>query len=286
MTFRLRFRAMASALALVVALPAAADAPPAECRARYRLEAILNGGVRVAPSFEVDRGPAAPVVMRMYDIIDHWAVAVALGDYEGARTFADRVLRHLAVLLAEIDARPSDDPDTAYARLSVSATAARVALVAGEWLEALHHGRIARESAAWLEARRPGDTRVRFFRGLLEYYAGVAPMWVRGLGAFSGVDGDPERGLALLEETVRSNNALAPEAARVLLEEVRRKHRPECRYLPLAGDLAASFPRNFRFQWYVERERERCESWRDFEDDDVPRLAFAFDCMQAALDPP
>lgn len=278
-------------LAVAVAMmsqAAFATLPDDECRARSRLDLILNAGIDVTPG-SVGREETTPsIALRVYDIIDPFAVAVAIGDYESARMFGDRVVERLKALFAEVSGISAtvsgDDPARQYARLVVGAAIARVSLVDYRWLDAVRYGAIARDGARALAGHPEYGEHARFYLGLYEYYTAVAPMWVRGLGYLGGVVGDRRTGLDLLEETVNSNNALAPEAARVLLEEVRERDRPNCRYLPLAADLAASYPHNYRFRWYLERERARCED-EGIGGGGRPRLAFGYTCASMVAVP-
>lgn len=280
-------RCLAAAVAMMSAA-AFATLPDGECRARSRLDLILNAGIDVTPG-SVGYAEATPsIALRVYDIIDPFAVAVAIGDYESARMFGHRVVARLKSLFVDIsgvsEENSGDDPARLYARLVVGAAIARVSLVDYQWLDAVRFGAIARDGVRALSDHPEYGEHARFYLGLYEYYTAVAPLWVRALGRLGGVVGDRHKGLRLLEETVNSNNALAPEAARVLLEEVLERDRPRCRYLPLAADLAATYPHNHRFRWYLERERARCEEGR-VEVGERPRLAFGYTCASMAAAP-
>lgn len=241
---------------IAVLLVVAAPADAADCRERARLDAILN----VDPAiWQPTTSHADDPVMRMYDIAGPWAVAVALGDYEGAQLLTNGVLPAMERLLESIGTSDEEtDPGVIYHRTVVSGLAARMALVDHRFLRALRFGLVARDGARWLKARDPADPRPDFFLGLYHYYLGLAPRWLRAVGSLAGLDGDIDRGLALLERAVTSGQALAPEAARVLLEETRAAHRPACRYLSLARDLETRYPHNYRFGYYADREAERC----------------------------
>ncbi len=247
---------MRVALVAIFALVAADQAVGADCQERRRLDEILNIDPEVwMPPPE----PAVDPLMRMYDIAGPWAVAVALGDYDGARLLTDGVLPGMERLLDSIESRAGEaDVEAVYRRTVVSGLAARVALVDHRFLRALRYGLVARDGARWLKSRDPADPRPDFFLGLYHYYLGLAPRWIRAVIGLVGFDGDVDRGLALLEAAVTSGQAMAPEAARVLLEETRADHRPPCRYLPLARDLEIRYPHNYRFRYYVEREAARC----------------------------
>jgi hypothetical protein len=196
-----------------------------------------------------------------------------IGDYESASIVSEAVTPRLVELfesLSEVNERAGED--NGYARLLIGATLAKVSLVGHRWIDAVRYGTIARDEAQRLAELEDGDERAGFFLGLYEYYTGIAPFWLRGVGQLVGVDGDPGRGMSLLEEALRNDIALAPEAARVLLEEVRPEDRPRCRYLRLAEDLARYYPRNDRFKWYVERERHSCDGRLALAAADLPRL--------------
>jgi hypothetical protein len=200
-------------------------------------------------------------------------MAVAVGDYDAAEQLGPVIRPQLAALYDEVDTSVGEfAPDAVYARLVVGGALARVSLVSHAFVDAARYGAGARSDARWLEAHDPGSGRADFFFGLYELYTGIAPFWLRAAGVLAGVHGDPARGRLLLERVVRDNGAFAPEAARVLLEEVPASHRPTCRYLSLAVDLARLYPRNGRFQWYVDREFARCEDLAEYPALDAPRL--------------
>jgi hypothetical protein len=231
------------------------------CGERQRLDEILNVDPAVweAPLFAPEH--TVHPLHRMYDIIDIWAVAVAIGDYAGAQALGVDIFPELERLFEQVDvAADATRPETIYTRLVVSAMLARIALVDHDFLTALRYGRVAIDDTHLLAETRPGDPRAGFFLGLYHYYTGAAPLLLRGVGMLAGVRGDRAQGTQRLEDAVLSNQPLAPEAARVLLEEVRERDRPVCRYLPLAKDLAATYPDNYRFHWFVERERARCDA--------------------------
>ncbi len=260
-----------SAMACLFAALLGATAAGADCRERERLDRILNVDPAVwAPAPDREDDP----LMRMYDIAGPWAVAVAIGDYAGAEALAGTILPEMDRLFETVD--ENADPastENVYARTVISGVIARVALVGHRLVRAVRYGLIARDNARKLAELDPDDPRPDFFLGLFDYYTGLAPAWVRAVGALAGIDGDTGRGIARLEAAVSSGQPLAPEAARVLLEETRSADRPVCRYLPLARDLAARYPDNFRFSFYVSRERERCPAGGIGSAGQPPRLA-------------
>ncbi len=248
-----RVPATAFVLALALAAIIASTTAAADCRERLRLDAIFNVDPVV---WEVADAPDNPVD-HLYDIIGPWAVAVAIGDYDGAALLSDGIAPEVELLADALSAEPVT-ADQWYVRALVHGSAARIALVGHHFVVALRHGLAARDAATTLASRWPQDPRADFFLGLYQYYTGIAPAWLRAVGAMAGISGDAEQGLQRLEAAVASGQPLAVEAARVLLEETAGRHRPACRYLPLATQLADRYPDNFRFAFYREREDERC----------------------------
>lgn len=258
---------LAGALVAVAAVAAGSDR---HCGERLLLDSVLDIDQRGEPPAGIERGDP---LFRLYRIIDGWAMAVAVGDYEGAESLGESAKPGLVSLLGDVSAIDPADPDSIYVRLLVRGTLARVSMVNHDWIDAARYGIAAHRDAVLLDTRHPADGRAGFFLGLYELYVGLAPGWLRAAGELAGLDGDVERGRERMERVVRRNDALAPEAARVLLEELPPRHRPACRYLSLAVDLAQNYPRNGRFHWYVEREFDRCTDYNAAQVADPPRLA-------------
>ncbi len=80
--------------------------------------------------------------------------------------------------------------------------------------------------------------------GIYEYFTGSAPPAERRKLRLAGMDGDAALGVSYLEQAIEQAPVMAPEAARILLMEVKRDETESCRYVPLARDMARRYPHN------------------------------------------
>lgn len=241
------------------------------CAYRQRIDLILNTRIVPGVQDELHEIGRHDLVTQIFDIIQPWAISIAVGDYYLARSQSGPVITGLEGLLSELEPKVADNRQARYAHLLLTATLARVNLVNYEWGRAIHYGHLAREDLFWFESRYPDDSRSLIFRGMYEYYVGVAPVWLKSVGWLLGVNGNKSEGVRYLEAAVTANGPLAPEAARMLFAEVRNADRESCRYLGLAADLTEFYPDNAEFQWYLVRELRRCDAL-ETPIKDAPRL--------------
>ncbi|MCZ7597412.1 MAG: hypothetical protein M5U09_06230 [Gammaproteobacteria bacterium] len=258
---------VAGALVAVATLAAGSDR---HCGERLLLDSVLDIDPQAEPPPGIERGDP---LFRLFRIIDGWAMAVAVGDYEGAESLGEAAKPGLVSLLGDVSAIDPADPESIYVRLLVRGTTGP-----------REHGQPRLDRRRALRHRGPSRRRParhpppgRRARRLLPRPVRTVHRPGTRVAArrreLAGLDGDVERGRERMESVIRRNDALAPEAARVLLEELPPRHRPACRYLSLAVDLAQHYSRNGRFHWYVEREFDRCSDYNAAQDADPPRLA-------------
>ncbi len=80
--------------------------------------------------------------------------------------------------------------------------------------------------------------------GIYEYFTGSAPPEERRKLRLAGMDGDAALGVQYLEQAIAEAPVMAPEAARLLLMEVKRDEAQSCRYVPLAQEMARRYRHN------------------------------------------
>ncbi len=259
--------------ALLLCLLLVASAARAECLERALMDRIMNAAhdIPVALLDEAAADPWKVGLVSAHRAASAWAVAHAIGDYAGAAAMTESTVERLQTVLDGVREHPADDPfDQAYVELVIATTLARIALFDHDLLRAVSVGAEAYSRAVLLADAR--DTRARFHLGVYDYYTGRAPAAIRRMAGFDEDTGDRRRGIAILEETLSFNDPAAPEAARILLNELEEDERPACRYLPLALDLEAVYPVNQRFAYFADRERQRCAASGESIPDNAPRL--------------
>ncbi len=99
--------------------------------------------------------------------------------------------------------------------------------------------------------------------GIYEYFTGSAPSAERRKLRLAGMDGDAALGVSYLEQAVEQAPVMAPEAARLLLMEVKGDETESCRYVPLAREMARRYPHNRPLQLLARVKALECRVARE-----------------------
>ncbi len=124
---------------------------------------------------------------------------------------------------------------------------ARLYMKQKKWFDAYRNGRAARDGLAELVTAHPELEDAYLVLGLFEYHTGSVPAGLKWLIALLDFSGDRELGIRYLERATQHARAAAPEAARVLLREVKLPAPRACDYLPLARRMREDYAPNPQF---------------------------------------
>lgn len=243
-----------------------------DCAERQWVDRLYSGDWRDEDfAWLISRAPLPPLMESAYRAL---APLTALNpeasldavDLESAR-------KRLRAVYDQWRALPEPGADELYAALIVSSTLARIELNQHHYLAAWRFGRIMLEIAEDFRARFPGDSRPVMFQQMHAYHSGRAPTVLRPLVHLLGMPSDSKAAVVAVEKFATESTALAPEAARVLLAEIKPRDRKPCRYLRLADDLVRTYPANQYFHWLRWRERNRCPYTSSQVNMELPGLA-------------
>lgn len=161
--------------------------------------------------------------------------------------FLDAIGRSLELAGQRLGKTPGD-PAALYAMGVAYAHRAQFEfLVKKAWVAALRDGTRSRGMHARLLALPQQRADALLITGVHEYVAGSLPGYVRPFAALAGFRGDKQRGIAMMEEAVRTSRKTAVES-RVLLALVKSREGDPAAAAALMGELAAAFPRNHLYQ--------------------------------------
>lgn len=135
---------------------------------------------------------------------------------------------------------------------------ARIHLENDEWLKAYRLGRKARDRLQALKQQENAPADVDLVLGLFEYYTGSLPRGLRWLGKVVNMSGDRERGLAQLQAAAKHATIAAPEAARVLFDEITFEAPEVCSWLDANREMRARYPDNPRLSLALQRNLRVC----------------------------
>ena len=124
---------------------------------------------------------------------------------------------------------------------------ARMYLIQKKWLKAYNYGRKARDGLRDLIEQHPDREDAYLVLGLYEYHAGSVPALWKWFAAMIDLSGDAQLGFQYIERAIQKAPVVAPEAARVLLTEIRASHPLACDYLPLAQHMRDHYGGNPQF---------------------------------------
>ncbi|WP_455209751.1 hypothetical protein [Kaarinaea lacus] len=143
-----------------------------------------------------------------------------------------------------------EDPAEPERQLSLGmaqAFIARLYLQQNKWFKAYRYGRKARDGLRDLIAQYPDQEDAYLILGLYEYHTGsVSPFW-KWVTAMIDLSGDAQLGVQYIERAVQNAPVVAPEAARVLLTEVKSSRPQVCDYLSLAQLMREHYGSNPQF---------------------------------------
>jgi tetratricopeptide (TPR) repeat protein len=142
------------------------------------------------------------------------------------------------------------DPEQPQRQLSLGiaeALVARIYMQQKKWFKAYRYGRRARDGLRELVAQHPEREDAYLVLGLYEYHAGTIPPIWKWAAAMLDFAGDAQLGIQYLERAIQNAPIVAPEAARVLLTEIKPPQSQACDYLPLAQYMREHYGTNLRF---------------------------------------
>ena len=143
-----------------------------------------------------------------------------------------------------------DNPAQPHRQLSLGlarAFIARTYLQQKKWFKAYGYGRQARDGLRDLIEQHPNQEDAYLVLGLYEYHTGsVSPFW-KWIMALLDLSGDAQLGIQYIERAVQKAPVVAPEAARVLLTEIKSSPPQVCDYQPLAQTMREYYGSNPQF---------------------------------------
>lgn len=147
------------------------------------------------------------------------------------------------------------DPEQPQRQLSLGiaeALVARIYMKQKKWFKAYRYGRRARDGLRELIAQHPEREDAYLVLGLYEYHAGTVPSIWKWAAAMLDFSGDAQLGIQYLERAIQNAPIVAPEAARVLLTEIKPPQPRACDYLPLAQYMREHYGTNLRFSFALQ----------------------------------
>jgi hypothetical protein len=138
------------------------------------------------------------------------------------------------------------------------AFSARIFLEQEKWYSAYKLGRQARDRLRALLKEDPTQEDANLVLGLYEFYTGSVPSGLKWLSYLIDLSGNRQDGLVMLERAVKYSKTAAPEAARVLLDELNLSAPEVCQWLTLNKQMRSSYPNNARFSYALQKNYRRC----------------------------
>ena len=232
-----------------------------ERRSRDVVDAILNRDIPRAEHLVTVWQTEKPSSLRM--VLYQAIVQVAIADYSPQKTSEkyDASLNQLKTVIHYAESGQLIEADQAQRQLilaTAKALVARLLMEQHHWIGAYRYGHGARQILTQLIQKHPQMEDAYVAMGLFDYYTGSVPVGLKWLTLLLDFSGDTRRGIRYLERAVEHAPTTAPEAARVLLNEVRHQDAETCRYLPLADQLVRHFPNNPGFRRIRQRYQHRC----------------------------
>lgn len=231
-----------------------------ERRSRDVVDAIINRDLPEAQQlialWQVE--DAASLRMALYRAV----VEVAIADYSPQKEPEkyDDSLEQLRAVIHYAESgqlKATNSAERALVLAMAKALSARLLMEQHHWIRAYRYGHSARRMLEQLNNDAPTED-AYVMMGLFDYYTGSVPRGLKWLTVLLDFSGDTRRGIRYLERAVEHAPTAAPEAARVLLKEVRHQDAATCRYLPLADLVVRQFPNNPSFRRIRHRYQLRC----------------------------
>jgi len=256
-------RVLLIACALLVARAGhAAPTPPPGCdpsRARMIVDAILN----------LDY-PEANALLRQWRMAepkaagpDFYQATLLLDEAKWAgkthaQTLNTQALALLQAVSQRLQTQPQRSLDDELLLSMADAFSARVFLDRDAWMKAYTHGKQSRKRLRQVIRQHPNTEDAYLVLGLYEFYTGDLPTGLKGLSYLLDLSGDRKRGLRWLERAAQLAPTAAPEAARVLIDELPLKAPEVCQWLSVNAQLRDRYPGNWRFSYQLQKNYRRC----------------------------
>ncbi len=132
---------------------------------------------------------------------------------------------------------------------------ARIYLQQSRWIKAYRHIRKGRDNLKRLLSQHPDYADAWFTLGLYEYYTGSVPRHLKWLTRIIDLSGDRETGIKYIIRSVREAPVASPEAARILLDEIKPLN---CGNIGLAKQMQAAYPSNPQFIFILQQLQVYC----------------------------
>jgi hypothetical protein len=229
-----------------------------ECTERLWLDQIHSGTWQLA-DFEQNQqqAPLPDIMADAYGALAPLGASIAAGQFTELNRSALR--SGLEASYKRWQQQTSKHPIGLYAGMLLTSTLGRLELIEHNYLAAWGYGREMLELADTLAMKQPEDRRIDLFRATHAYHSGRVPWILRPLVQMLNLPRDVDVAIGEIEALVEKSTALAPEAARILLTELKVRDRPACRYVSLINTLASRYPQNIQFRQLQSIENERCD---------------------------
>lgn len=135
---------------------------------------------------------------------------------------------------------------------------ARIHMDRSHWLRAYRDARQARNQLQQLVQDHPQLHDAYTILGLYEYRTGKLPTALRWMFRGLGLSGNTRTGLAYLERGVTRAAVSAPEAARILLDELNLSAPEVCQWIPLNRQMTDTYPNNHDLARQLQRHLREC----------------------------
>lgn len=126
------------------------------------------------------------------------------------------------------------------------------------WLKAYSVGRESRDRLRQHIRKNPDSEDAYLVLGLYEFYTGSVPKGLKWLTYLIDLSGNREQGLQWLQRAVAHAVTAAPEAARILIDELELQAPEVCQWLSLNEQLRDKYPANSRLSYLLQRNYRLC----------------------------
>ncbi|MCB1757265.1 MAG: hypothetical protein KDJ38_17205 [Gammaproteobacteria bacterium] len=170
----------------------------------------------------------------------------------------DHALEQLAAFRKQVTGKKTVSAEDELLLGMSEAFSARIFLDRKEWLKAYSIGRQARDRLRALIEKNPQQQDAYLVLGLYEFYTGDVPVMLKWLTTLIDLSGNRQRGLDWLQRAVEHGRTAAPEAARILVEELALKAPEVCQWLVLNKTLRETYPANPRLAYALQKNYRLC----------------------------
>lgn len=128
-----------------------------------------------------------------------------------------------------------------------------------QWMAAYKNGKQARLKLQKLMREHPSEKDGLIGIGLFEFYTGSIPPGLRWLSKLVNFSGDKNKGIQLIHQAVKESPTFAPEAGRMVVNEVIYSGSEKlCQYLDLTQTLRSRYPNNPQFSFAYQKVLNNC----------------------------